>query len=188
MRRVPELTIIASVVLTLGINAPAIADQNDPALVPLFSALGKTTRRDQAAQIQTEIWRLWMRFGDDQMIDADMRAGVQMMNEGDLVGANNRFTQMVVDAPLFAEAWNKRATVRFLLGDNAGSKSDIIKVIELEPRHFGALSGLGMIHLEEGNLQGAVQAYEAALAINPHMDNLRVIVERLNQQLNGQAL
>jgi tetratricopeptide (TPR) repeat protein len=111
-----------------------------------------------------------------------------MMNEGDLVGANNRFTQMVVDAPLFAEAWNKRATVRFLLGDNAGSKSDIIKVIELEPRHFGALSGLGMIHLEEGNLQSAVQAYEAALAINPHMDNLRVIVERLNQQLKGQAL
>ena len=117
-----------------------------------------------------------------------MREGVALMDQGRLVQAEAVFDALVVAAPDFAEAWNKRATIRFLRGNHAGSKRDIIKVIELEPRHFGALAGLGMIHLNAGNLQGALQAYEAALAVNPHMKQARQLIARLSKRLDGQAL
>lgn len=73
-------------------------------------------------------------------------------------------------------------------GNDAGSRSDIARVIELEPRHFGALSGLGMINVRRGDLAGALQAFEAALRVNPHMPQAADIVVRLREQLRGRAL
>ena len=90
--------------------------------------------------------------------------------------------------PDFAEAWNKRATVRFLIGNDAGSRRDIARVMELEPRHFGALSGLGMINMRSGDLQAALQAFEAALRVNPHLDQAVDVTEQLRRRLRGQPL
>jgi len=78
--------------------------------------------------------------------------------------------------------------VRFLLGDISGSRRDIARVIDLEPRHFGALSGLGMINMQSGDLKAALQAFEAALRINPHLDQTVDITRKLRQQLRGQPL
>jgi Flp pilus assembly protein TadD len=105
-----------------------------------------------------------------------------------LDGAEQVFSQLIQDHPDFAEAWNKRATVRFLLGNDVGSRRDIARVIDLEPRHFGALSGLGMINMRSGDLQAALQAFEAALRVNPHMDQAVDVTRQLREQLRGQPL
>ena len=102
--------------------------------------------------------------------------------------AESWFGKLAMMAPKFAEAWNKRATVRFLIGDLAGSKRDIARVLQLEPRHFGALSGLGMIHAQQGNYEGALLAYEAAARQNPHMQQIKTIIANLKKRLLGEAL
>ena len=128
-------------------NDVASADQNDPKLTPLFSALQTTLSEEQAIKIQQEIWARWTSFQADEQIDQKMQFGINLMNAGALADAERWFGNLAGVAPNFAEVWNKRATVRFMIGDLDGSKRDIARVLQLEPRHFGALSGLGMIHI-----------------------------------------
>lgn len=176
-------------ILLAGILAgSASADQTDPKLDELFSALKTTPSKESAAQIQQEIWQRWTAFDADEKINTQMQVGVQMMNTGALQRAEKWFGEMTETVPDFAEVWNKRATVRFMIGNFAGSKSDIARVLQLEPRHFGALSGLGMIHMHEENLQGALLAYRAADEQNPHMDQVKTMIIALQNKLKGEPL
>ena len=176
-------------ILLAGILAgPASADQTDPKLDELFSALKTTPSKESAAQLQQEIWQRWTAFDADEKINTQMQVGVQMMNAGALQRAEKWFGELTETVPDFAEVWNKRATVRFMIGDYAGSKQDIARVLALEPRHFGALSGLGMIHAYEGNFKGALIAYEAAARQNPHMTQVEQMITQLKRRLKGEAL
>jgi tetratricopeptide (TPR) repeat protein len=178
---------LATAMLLLA-YAPANADQTDPKLDTLFAALQTSLSNANAASLEREIWAIWTRYPDDQAINRQMDRAIKMMNAGRLDDAEAMFSAIISRKPAFAEAWNKRATVRFFRGDDAGSANDILQVIKLEPRHFGALSGLGMIKVREGDLQGALQAYRAAQRINPFLPNIEVIIDRLGQRLNGRAL
>ena len=170
----------------------AKADQRDPQLDGLFDELQRTASLSKAETIVAEIWICWTAFAGETAGDSRasslMAAGMQMMGDGRLESAERVFTELVSTHPDHAEAWNKRATVRFMRGNDAGSRSDIARVIELEPRHFGALSGLGMINVRDGDLAGALQAFEAALRVNPHMPQAAGIVVKLREQLRGRAL
>ena len=178
---------LATAMLLLA-YAPANADQNDPELDKLFAALQTGLSNAIAASLEREIWTIWTRYPDDQVINRQMDRAIKMMNAGRLDDAEAMFSAIISREPAFAEAWNKRATVRFFRGDDAGSANDILQVIKLEPRHFGALSGLGMIKVRAGDLQGALQAYRAAQRINPFLPNIEVIIDKLGQRLNGRAL
>jgi tetratricopeptide (TPR) repeat protein len=178
---------LATAMLLLA-YAPANADQTDPKLDTLFVALQTSLSNANAASLEREIWAIWTRYPDDQAINRQMDRAIKMMNAGRLDDAEAMFSAIISRKPAFAEAWNKRATVRFFRGDDAGSANDILQVIKLEPRHFGALSGLGMIKVREGDLQGALQAYRAAQRINPFLPNIEVIIDKLGQRLNGRAL
>ena len=178
---------LATAVLLLA-YAPANADQTDPKLDKLFAALQTSLSNANAASLEREIWAIWTRYPDDQAINRQMDRAIKMMNASRLDDAEAMFSAIISRKPAFAEAWNKRATVRFFRGDDAGSANDILQVIKLEPRHFGALSGLGMIKVREGDLQGALQAYRAAQRINPFLPNIEVIIDKLGQRLNGRAL
>ena len=163
--------------------APANADQNDPKLDKLFAALQTSQSNASAASLEREIWAIWTRYPDDRAINHQMNKAIKMMNAGRLDDADTMFSAIISRKPAFAEAWNKRATVRFFRGDDAGSANDILQVIKLEPRHFGALSGLGMIKVRAGDFQGALQAYRAAQRINPFLTNIEAIIDRLGQRL-----
>ena len=178
---------LATAMLLLA-YAPANGDQTDPKLDTLFAALQTSLSNANAASLEREIWAIWTRYPDDQAINRQMDRAIKMMNAGRLDDAEAMFSAIISRKPAFAEAWNKRATVRFFRGDDAGSANDILQVIKLEPRHFGALSGLGMIKVREGDLQGALQAYRAAQRINPFLPNIEVIIDKLGQRLNGRAL
>ncbi|MEL6197804.1 MAG: tetratricopeptide repeat protein, partial [Pseudomonadota bacterium] len=98
------------------------------------------------------------------------------------------FDDLVRLAPDFAEGWNQRATAYFLQGDYGRSMRDIEVVLTLEPRHFGALSGLGIILDRTGNADGAVAAYRRALELHPNLEGAQRGVDRLREQVDGQEL
>ncbi len=91
-------------------------------------------------------------------------------------------------APSSPEGWNRRATSRYLAGDFAGSVADIQRTLELEPRHFGALSGLGLIYSQLEDPERAVAAFEAALEINPHLPGARANIQHLRELLVGDPI
>ena len=164
------------------------ADQKDPQLNFLFSALRASTSKSQADTLQAEIWARWHKHPNDTFANEQLTKGIELMNSGQLKTAENIFTNVINHHPDFAEAWNKRATVRFFLKNDSGSIDDIIETIRLEPRHFGALSGLGMIRFKTKDFLGALQAYKAAYHINPHLPQVDKIIEELEKKLDGHAL
>ena len=180
---------LRSVILLLALAAgPVAADQSDPGLDRLFDELKRTGNTAEADRLTAEIWQRWVAHGSDRRAGELMRLGMNLMNSGLLAQAEQVFSALIDERPDFAEAWNKRATIRFLQGDDAGSRRDIARVIDLEPRHFGALSGLGMINMRAGDLQAALRAFEAALRVNPHLDQAVDITAKLRRRLGGQTL
>lgn len=131
------------------------------------------------------IWKVWGRSGNATH-DRLFRVGVEEMQSGELSRALGSFTTLIQVAPDFAEAWNKRATLYFMLGENDLSIADCDEVLSREPNHFGALSGYGLLMLRQGNYRRALEYFEQALTANPNMPgvqrNIDMITERLEEQ------
>ena len=133
----------------------------------LLDQLERAQSMDEAGPIVDKLWRHWTSAHKNSDEEALMAEGLVAMSEGNLDRAENIFTKLIEVNPNFTEAWNKRATLRFMLWDFEGSLKDVEKVLTLEPRHFGALSGLGMIHLRLGDPERALKAYEDLVNIFP---------------------
>jgi tetratricopeptide (TPR) repeat protein len=160
----------------------AVADQKDPRLDGLFAQL-KTIDSTEAAQpIEGRIWVIWMQSGDDK-VDGLMAEGVVGLNENDYDAAYEAFSKIVALKPEFAEGWNKRATVLYLMGRFAESVEDINRVLALEPRHFGALSGLGLCNVELNKEQAALDAFGRALAVDPNLSGVKANLEELKKRI-----
>ena len=127
--------------------------------------------------ILVDIWDIWYLAKDEetQMI---FDKGIQFMDNGDFDTAIKLFSETIESSPDFAEAWNKRATVYFMMGDFDKSMQDIIKTLELEPRHFGALDGMGLIFIHQGQFQQAIDVYDKMLEIFPF--SLKTMEKREN--------
>lgn len=163
-----------------------------------IAALGETGReadlprllgalRDASEEVrhaaEQAIWRVWGRSGDAET-DRVFGIGLSQMQAGDLRDAVQTFGRVIAMKPEFAEGWNKRATVYFLLGDLERSLRDCDEVIKRNPAHFGVLAGYGQIHVQQGNLDAALDYFERALDINPNMDGVRASVEAIGQVLS----
>jgi tetratricopeptide (TPR) repeat protein len=146
----------------------ARADQTDPRLDILFDQLQQVAETGEARAIEAEIWRIWIASGDPEL-DARMAEGMGAMGARDYPHALAEFSAIVDAAPDFAEGWNKRATLYWLMGDYQASIEDIDRTLALEPRHFGALSGLSMIRDALGEPREALEAFDRALAVYPNM-------------------
>ena len=165
----------------------AAADQRDPRLTELFTALAEVPGTAQALRIEGAIWSIWL-DGGDPALNEIMARGVEAMHASRLRDAAERFTELILAAPEFAEAWNKRATVYYLMDRYEDSVRDIERTLALEPRHFGAISGMGLIFLERGDEEGALGAFEKVLEIHPHARGARFQVERLRERLEGRGI
>lgn len=153
----------------------------------LFEKLQDTQNPIEARQLERKIWEAWGK-GETDTLDALMQGGITVMEKGDYRRANDIFTAMIELKPDFAEAYNKRATVRFLAEDYAGSVADIERTLKLEPRHFGALSGLGLIMERLDNLDEALKAYRRALAANPHINDGADKLKELRRKIDAKEL
>ncbi len=167
-------------------SAIASADQRDPRLPDLFELLGTTGEPMVAREAELRIWQIWMSSGRED-VDGIMRQGIAAMRSGRFDEAIGHFGEIVDMAPDFAEGWNKRATAYYLNDELSESVYDIQRTLALEPRHFGAISGMGLIFLKRGDPLGALDAFEAVLEINPHSRGTRHRVELLRQELLGRG-
>jgi tetratricopeptide (TPR) repeat protein len=128
--------------------------------------------RTRAATAEAYLWSMWCRSGDAE-VDRSFRAGVKAMQRGDLSAAEDIFTRIIERAPGFAEAWNKRATVRFVMKNFSGSIADCQETIARNPEHFGACSGQGLCHMSLGEYHEAAICFRRALDIHPHLYAVR---------------
>ena len=144
----------------------ALADQNDPRLNNLFKKLNETENQDEIRDLISDIWNIWYEVDDPKVIEYFER-GIQAMNLRNYPLAIRFFNNLIDEDPNFAEGWNKRATVHFMMGNFDQSMQDIIKTLELEPRHFGALDGMGLIFIHQGQFQQAIDVYDKMLEIFP---------------------
>jgi len=159
-----------------------LAEDGKPSdLPPVMAALydpDETVRR----AAEQAVWRIWSRSGD-VAADRVFEAGMAQMRDGDLRAAAATFGQVIGMKPEFAEAWNKRATIYFLLGEDDISLRDCDEVLKRNPQHFGVLAGLGQIYLRKGDLPRALDYFERALAINPNMDGVRDSIDAIGKIL-----
>jgi len=173
--------------LALVLLLPALPVQAQSAVDGLFEKLQETQNPIEAKQLERQIWAAWSKSESDTL-DALMGGGIAVMEKGDYGRAQEIFSTMIELKPDYAEAYNKRATVRFLAGDYAGSVADIERTLKLEPRHFGALSGLGTIMERLDNLDEALKAYRRALAANPHLNEGVDKLKELRRKIDAKEL
>ena len=163
--RVISKILIVSISLLFASNI-ALADQNDPRLNNLFKKLNETENQDEIRDLISDIWNIWYEVDDPKVIEY-FEKGIQAMNLRNYPLAIRFFNNLIEEDPNFAEGWNKRATVHFMMGNFDQSMQDIIKTLELEPRHFGALDGMGLIFIHQGQFQQAIDVYDKMLEIFP---------------------
>ena len=169
-------------------NAATVTSQNDETLQQLFSNLQQADNGETANDIALKIWDRWMSTSGDTATDELMERGVYYMQTGNLQVAEDVFSNIIEKHPEYAEAWNKRATVRFLRSNWSGSADDIAHVLAIEPKHFGALSGLAMIRLHQGEYSRALSIYEKVLEIHPFSPDAITYIPKLQDMLKGTAL
>ncbi|WP_247894331.1 tetratricopeptide repeat protein [Azospirillum sp. B510] len=173
--------------LSLTLGVPAGAGQGNLRLDRLFQALHATTDAAYAESVEEHIWDFWLAHPDPAMT-RDMRAGVADLSHDDYESALRAFDSVVARDPSYAEGWNKRAAAHYMLGDYRAAMLDLRRALSLEPRHFGALVELGLVYLALGDDQPALRAFDAALAINPHLDRVRAQADAIRSRGVGVAL
>ena len=178
MRVISKILIVS--ISLLFASKIALADQNDPRLNNLFKKLNETENQDEIRDLISDIWNIWYEVDDPKVIEY-FEKGIQAMNLRNYPLAIRFFNNLIEEDPNFAEGWNKRATVHFMMGNFDQSMQDIIKTLELEPRHFGALDGMGLIFIHQGQFQQAIDVYDKMLEIFPFVLKLWIKKREYNR-------
>ena len=153
----------------------------------LFGALKAAPDEESAKAVEAKIWAVWTATPSDTAALLMLRAKTAM-DRKEMDVALELLDSVIKLRPDYVEAWNRRATLYYLQNDYARSMEDIRQVLIREPRHFGALAGLGMIMQETGDDKHALDAFRKALAINPHMERLPDLVKTLSEKVEGRDI
>ena len=137
---------------------------------------------------EQEIWNLWSTHPNNNNLTTRLAEGSSLVRNKQLSKAIEVFTEVIEKDPNWAEAWNKRATVLYMLGDYYGSQDDINKVLELEERHFGALAGQGLVNIELENYEKAIKSYKRAQEIYPAMQSPKIMINQIEQMIKQQLI
>jgi tetratricopeptide (TPR) repeat protein len=172
-------------------QAPAMpgGDANARAreLDALFARLKSVKEQDEGDEIVTRIWKLWQQSGSEKH-DAALERAMLLMGQGLGSLAMPILDEIVAEKPDWAEGWNKRATVLYLMGEHDRSLADIDRVLALEPRHFGAIAGIGLIRIAKGETREALAAFRRALAINPVLRERYGLIPQLEKELGEKPI
>ena len=173
--------------LALIVSAPGMADQTDQRLDGLFDTLRTSSDSAELNEVEASIWEIWYDSGESD-IDALMLEAGALTSAGNLPAAEKAYARIIELAPNFSEGWNRRATVRFYQEDYEGSLSDIEQTLKLEPRHFGAMWGLGMILGLQQDYQRAILAFERLLEIKPNAQDAQPRIDLLKEAMAKESV
>lgn len=179
---------LAILVAVFGLGfADARSDQTDPRLKGLFEQLRAAPSPEAASGVESQIWEIWAESGDADL-DKVFTVGSHAMALGDTATALKIFDAIVKKAPNFAEGWNKRATVYYMMGDYEASLADIDRTLELEPHHFGALAGLGLVNMSLDRDEAALDAFERVLKVTPQSESAKHNIEFVKQRIKEKSI
>ncbi len=178
------IKVLTALLLVISINTVQ-ADQTKPELGKLFNALRESDNLIEIGEIQNKIWSHWYELPQHALpLQSVFDRGVKALQIGQTQDAITQFNRVIEAAPTFAEAWNRRATTFFVLGEFESSLLDIQQTLILEPRHFGALGGLSMIFETNKRYERAIQAEQQLLKLMPNNE----LIEKRIQQLQDKVL
>ena len=178
MRKLIGLMRALLVLPLLAAALPAFADPyTDNAVIDeLFAELRVASNAAEADEISKLIWSYWFTPSDPKLA-LHMSVASNFLGEGNFASSLSELDVIVRDYPDYAEGWNQRATLHYMMGNLDASLADIDKVLAIEPRHYGALSGRVLIRLKQGDHDGALKDMVAALAIHPYLNERRLFPE-----------
>ena len=182
---------ISIIVLSLFFLANVNAEERESELNNLFKQL-KNSQTKKAIGIENKIWKIWSTHPSDDKegyrLTELLDQGTLLINKRKLNKAYEIFTQIIATDPNWSEAWNKRALVLYLMKRHQSSLDDIKKTLSLEPRHFGALSGQGLVQAALKNYQKAIDSYIEAHKVHPFMKSPMIMIEKLQIELQKQSI
>ena len=167
----------------------SFADENyQKKIDDLFNQLKSSKSYENSKIIESKIWDLWITHPSDKSLTTLLADGSFYMSQNEFKNAYETFSETIKLDPNWAEAWNKRATVLYLMGKYELSQADINKVLELEKRHFGALSGQGLVQIELKNYKKAIDSYIKAHKIHPYMKSPPIMIQKLQLQIRKESI
>ena len=139
-------------------------------------------------EIEQKIWKLWSTHPNDNSLTLMLEKGSDAVNNNDLFKAIDIFTTVINLDSKWAEPWNKRATVFYMIGEYQKSQNDINKVLKLEKRHFGALAGQGLVNIKLKNYEKAIKSYQKALEIYPSMRSPEIMIKEIEALIKQELI
>jgi len=180
------LNYILIILFVLNITNLEANDKNKK-LDRLFNDL-KFKNATLSYEIEQKIWELWSTHPSDKNLTKMLAEGSNLVNKQKFDQAIVVFSKVIDLDPKWAEAWNKRATVLYMVGEFQKSQDDIDKVLELEERHFGALAGQGLVNIQLENYDKAIMSYKKAQQIYPKMKSPKIMIKQIEELIRSQSI
>ena len=179
--------IIIFIITLFFLTISSKANDRDDQLNRLFNEL-KINNLALVYGTEQKIWEIWSTHPTDDKLTLELSKGTDLMQGSTLSQSIEIFSDLIELDPNWAEAWNKRATALYLIGDYEGSQKDIDRVLELENRHFGALAGQGLVNIKLKNYEKAIESYKRAQEIYPAMQSPKIMIEQIEQLIKQQLI
>ena len=176
-----------SLIFFLSYTNPLNAEDRIKQLNRLFIEL-KGNDSNLVYMTEQKIWEIWSTHPTDQFLTNRLAEGSRLVQNKQLLNAIKIFDEVIELDPNWAEAWNKRATVLYILGNYEASQKDIDKVLSLEKRHFGALAGQGLVNIKLENYEKAIKSYEKAQEIYPSMQSPKKMIKQIEELIKQQLI
>ena len=165
----------------------SFADERKSELNKLFKKL-QSNNSSLSLEVEQKIWKIWSTHPQKQDLTNLLNKGSKFLKNNQLYEAKKIFTKVIEKDPNWPEAWNKRATVLYLLGEFKKSQQDIDKVLELEERHFGALAGQGLVNIQLKNYEKAINSYKKVQEIYPSMKSPEIMIKEIEMLIKKQSI
>ena len=178
---------IVTTIVIFFLSSVSFADDQERELDKLFLELKKNIP-SKSSNIEQQIWLLWSTHPSDEKLTSMLDEGSRLVQDQKLLRAISVFTEAIELDPSWAEAWNKRATVLYMIGEFQKSQNDIDKVLELEKRHFGALAGQGLVNIQLQNYEKAIKSYQMAEDIYPAMKSPKLMIKQIEELIKKQSI
>ena len=180
--------LLAILVLGLLFFSNANSEERELELNKLFNQLKNNSNASMAFEVEMKIWNIWSTHPSQENLTQLLANGSNLMTQHKLNKAYETFSKVISLDSNWAEGWNKRATVLYMLGRHEESQEDINEVLKLEKRHFGALSGQGLVQIELKNYERAINSYKEVQKIYPSMQSPKIMIPQLKELIKSESI